>query len=136
MEPEKSAILNDLAVYVGDNVKQIMQRKHITNPEMAKLLNLSVSQIKKIRKGDSLLEIQHGMVICREFHVNMERLYPVDLNLPLFKTEDGEAGKQSFEDVAQTAMLMINDATESDERRRMFAYLNELTNREQLKYMK
>ena len=126
---------NDLALYVGDNVKEIMKQYKVTNPQMAELLNLSVSQIKKIRNGKSLLEVQHGIVICKKYNINMERLYAVRMDIPLFKGEGNEAVDMSFEDTAQNLLLMINQVEDSYQRRRMFTYMNELLLREQLKRM-
>ena len=126
---------NDLALYVGDNVKEIMKQYKVTNPQMAELLNLSVSQIKKIRNGKSLLEVQHGIVICKKYNINMERLYAVRMDIPLFKGEDKEEVDMSFEDTAQNLLLMINQVEDSYQRRRMFTYMNELLLREQLKRM-
>ena len=72
--------VGDFSALVGENLRTIMDKNKIKNLEMAELLNLSVAQVKRIKKGTSLVKAEHAWIICKKYDVSMDRLY----NLRMF----------------------------------------------------
>ena len=69
------AVGENFSALVGENLRTIMEKNKIKNPEMAELLNLSVAQVKRIKKGTSLLKAEHAWIICKKYGICIQCLY-------------------------------------------------------------
>ena len=86
-----------------------MEKNKIKNPEMAELLNLSVAQVKRIKKGKSLLKAEHAWIICKKYGISMEHLYNLRMDIELIPTTESWG-----DDVGMMREITIEDSCLSD----------------------
>ena len=131
----------NFSALVGNNLRSIMEKKKIKNPEMAELLNLSVAQVKRIKKGTSLLKAEHAWIICKKYKISMDRLYNLRMDIELVPTADswGDEGgvikEITIEDSMQNVVVLIDQAHSKSEKKRLYKYAERVLRNEGLKLM-
>jgi len=121
---------------VGNNLRTLMEKKNIKNPEMADLLNLSVAQVKRIKKGTSLLKAEHAWIICKKYGISMDRLYNLRMDIELIPTTESwgdEVGKIkgiTIEDSMQNVVVLIDQAETKSEKKRLYKYAEKVLRKE------
>jgi len=142
MEVSGSPVAGEnFSALVGNNLKVLMEKKKIKNPEMAELLNLSVAQVKRIKKGTSLLRAEHAWIICKQYGISMDRLYNLRMDIELIPPADswgdeaGLIGEISIEDSMQNVVVLIDQAETKSEKKRLYKYAERVLRNEGLKLM-
>ena len=131
----------NFSALVGNNLRTIMEKKKIKNPEMAELLNLSVAQVKRIKKGTSLLKAEHAWIICKKYKISMDRLYNLRMDIELVPTVDswgdevGVIKDITIEDSMQNVVVLIDQAHSKSEKKRLYKYAERVLRNEGLKLM-
>lgn len=131
----------NFSALVGNNLRTIMEKKKIKNPEMAELLNLSVAQVKRIKKGTSLLKAEHAWIICKKYKISMDRLYNLRMDIELVPTADswgdevGVIKDITIEDSMQNVVVLIDQAHLKSEKKRLYKYAERVLRNEGLKLM-
>lgn len=131
----------NFSALVGNNLRTIMEKKKIKNPEMAELLNLSVAQVKRIKKGTSLLKAEHAWIICKKYKISMDRLYNLRMDIELVPTADswgdevGVIKDITIEDSMQNVVVLIDQAHSKSEKKRLYKYAERVLRNEGLKLM-
>ena len=131
----------NFSALVGNNLRSIMEKKKIKNPEMAELLNLSVAQVKSIKKGTSLLKAEHAWIICKKYKISMDRLYNLRMDIELVPTADswgdevGVIKEITIEDSMQNVVVLIDQAHSKSEKKRLYKYAERVLRNEGLKLM-
>jgi len=126
---------------VGNNIRTLMKKKKIKNVEMAELLNLSVAQVKRIKNGTSLLKAEHAWIICKKYHISMDRLYNLRMDIELIQETDswGDAVEKiksvTIEDSMQNVVVLIDQAETRSEKKRLYKYAERILRNEGHKLM-
>ena len=135
------AVGDNFSALVGENLRTIMDKNKIKNPEMAELLNLSVAQVKRIKKGTSLLKAEHAWIICKKYDVSMDRLYNLRMDIELIPTAEswgddvGITREITIEDSMQNVVVLIDQAPTKSEKKRLFKYAERVLSKEGHKLM-
>lgn len=135
------AVGDNFSALVGENIRTIMDKNKIKNPEMAELLNLSVAQVKRIKKGTSLLKAEHAWIICKKYDVSMDRLYNLRMDIELIPTAEswgddvGITREITIEDSMQNVVVLIDQAPTKSEKKRLFKYAERVLSKEGHKLM-
>lgn len=130
------AVGENFSALVGENLRTIMEKNKIKNPEMAELLNLSVAQVKRIKKGTSLLKAEHAWIICKKYDISMDRLYNLRMDIELIPETDSwgdEVGKIkgiTIEDSMQNVVVLIDQAPTKSEKKRLYKYAERVLRKE------
>ena len=135
------AVGDNFSALVGENIRTIMDKNKIKNPEMAELLNLSVAQVKRIKRGTSLLKAEHAWIICKKYDVSMDRLYNLRMDIELIPTAEswgddvGITREITIEDSMQNVVVLIDQAPTKSEKKRLFKYAERVLSKEGHKLM-
>lgn len=126
----------NFSALVGENLRIIMEKNMIKNPEMAELLNLSVAQVKRIKKGTSLLKAEHAWIICKKYGISMDRLYNLRMDIELIPTAEswgddvGMMREITIEDSMQNVVVLIDQAPTKSEKKRLYKYAERVLRKE------
>lgn len=132
---------DNFSALVGNNLRVLMEKRNIKNPEMAQLLNLSVAQVKRIKSGTSLLKAEHAWIICKQYGVSMDRLYNLRLDIELIPNASSRGGEAesvtgiTIEDSMQNVVVLIDQADTKAEKKRLYKYAEKVLRKEGLKLM-